>query len=539
MEIPLPPKGLSSGMRVDASVRLRERTQRAILCGVRVPMKCISLATAFLLIFSITAVFASVTISSPPSGATVGNSVHFVASSPSAEAMRIYVDDNSVFASQANSLDTYVNLSLGVHHLVVSSWDPGGALHSTSEFFTVAGGGAGASGITVSSPQPGATVSSPVHVVASATGAIALQIYADDNSVSSSNRDSIDAQINLSQGSHSIVVQSWDSSGRVQKSPMTVNVTASAPPPSGSGISVSSPSAGATVTSPVHFAASAAGAVAMRIYDNNNSVFLTNGAAIDTNVPLAEGSHSIVVQSWDNQGGVRKSSLTLNVSGTTSGGPPAGAGSFVNIDQVTGWANCDVCAGPGGKGPSAPHSTTQFRTSPAIDGSSMEFWLGGTTPYSAALWWRELSPQNQAHHFLYDLYFYLKNPGAAQALEFDVNQAVDGHKFIFGTECNLLGESHSWDVWDNQAQHWMSTGVPCMVPPADTWNHLVLEFERTSDGQAHFVAVTLNGDKRWIDRYTWPREDSGSELNVAFQMDGNARSDNYSVWLDRINLFYW
>jgi len=207
-----------------------------------------------------------------------------------------------------------------------------------------------------------------------------------------------------------------------------------------------------------------------------------------------------------------------------------------DIDSMPGWQSCTTCAGAGGAGPSAPYSMSHS-LSPSLDGNSAHFWLGGSHPYSNALWWKQLGARPAAHNFVYDFYFYMKNPAASQAIEFDMNQSVDGRKLIFGTECSIQGKH--WDVWDTANAHWVNTGIYCGVPPAYTWNHVTLEFQRTGGDQVRFVAVTLNGKKSYINRTFGSRGAGGQELNVAVQMDGNYRQTNYDMWVDKINVNYW
>ncbi|HWR35260.1 MAG TPA: Ig-like domain-containing protein [Clostridia bacterium] len=310
---------------------------------------------------------------------------------------------------------------------------------------------------------------------------------------------------------------------------------------------VSSPASGSTVSSPVHFVASATSTstvTAMRIYVDNNSVYLTNSARIDTKIALSNGTHSVTVQAWDKAGRVQKSSRTISVRSSTSnytgGSPEPGSGAkvFSKIEQMSGWQWCDRCAGPGGNGTTASYWMKRGISSPSMDGSSTQFFLGGTNPYAAALWWKQLGGNASVKNFVYDMYFYIKNPGAAQALEFDVNQAQNGKRFIFGTQCDYK-DHKTWDVFDGVARKWISTGIPCSAPQAYTWNHVVFEFQRTSDNRAKFVSVTLNGKKNYINR-SYAAHSSGSyELNVAFQMDGNKDMTDYSVWLDQVKLTVW
>jgi len=211
---------------------------------------------------------------------------------------------------------------------------------------------------------------------------------------------------------------------------------------------------------------------------------------------------------------------------------------FTNLDQKSGWESCSACAGAGGSGPTASHSSSPGISSPSMDGASRQFNIGGSSKYANALWWKQLGANSGASHFVYDLYYYIKNPSAPQALEFDVNQSRSGKKFIFGTECDF-GGTHTWHVYDPYNHVWRSTSISCSRPKAYTWNHVVLEFSRTSTGKTGFVTVSINGAKHYFNRSYSPRSSGASEVNVAFQMDMNGSAVDYSTWLDKVKLTYW
>jgi hypothetical protein len=206
---------------------------------------------------------------------------------------------------------------------------------------------------------------------------------------------------------------------------------------------------------------------------------------------------------------------------------------YSGIQKMSGWQSCTYCAG----GPGAAYSLREYINPPSLDGAAAQFNLGGSRPYGNALWWRQLGGNSSASNFTYDLYFYLKAPWNSQALEFDVNQSVAGRKFIFGTQCDYKN-SHQWDVWDTAHGRWVSTGIACSVPQVYTWNHLTWQFQRVN-GQARFVALTLNGVTHYVNRYFWPAGSSAYEVNVAFQMDGDYAQHAYSAWLDKVSLTYW
>lgn len=307
------------------------------------------------------------------------------------------------------------------------------------------------------------------------------------------------------------------------------------------GVTVSSPTAGTTQASPVHFVASATSTSAitgMRVYVDNVSVYAISASNIDTSIAMTAATHNVVVQAWDTTGAVFKQALTLTVTASSPlPVPPSTAFTYSDIDQMTGWQSCTTCAGIGGTGPVASFSMVQNQASPSLDGRSVKFSLGGTTPYSDALWWKQLGAVNTASNFKYDLYFYLTNPAAAQSLEFDSNQANGSRRWIFGTQCNVKNGG-VWDVWGNANGNWLSTGIPCTAPAAFVWHHLTWEFKRTST-QVVFIGFTYDGVTHYVNR-TYTAAASGvNELNVAFQMDGDYRQDPYSVWLDKVSLTRW
>ncbi|HWG86470.1 MAG TPA: hypothetical protein VN679_01725, partial [Candidatus Acidoferrales bacterium] len=317
------------------------------------------------------------------------------------------------------------------------------------------------------------------------------------------------------------------------------------------GVTLSSPTTGSTVGSPVHFVASASSShpiTAMRIYVDNVSVYVVSSSKIDTSVAMSSAKHNVVVQAWDSSGAVFKQALTITVgasapSPTPTPGlpaPPSTAVTKANIDQMTGWQSCTACAGAGGNGPISSISMVQNVLSPSLDGKSAKFSISGTTAYSDGLWWKQLGAVNTAKNFKYDLYFYLTTPQYAQALEFDVNQAIGTERFIFGTQCNIKTGSTvgHFDVWGNANGNWISTGIPCSAPSAFKWHHLTWEFKRTAT-QVVFIGFTYDGVTHYVNRTYTARPSSVNELNVAFQMDGDSHMDDYSAWVDKISLTYW
>jgi hypothetical protein len=189
--------------------------------------------------------------------------------------------------------------------------------------------------------------------------------------------------------------------------------------------------------------------------------------------------------------------------------------------------------------------------SPSISGQASEFNLGGGNPYSDALWNNHLigtassqglpDPNNtlvpSLHNFTYDVYFYADDIGLAEALEFDVNQFFGGMGFIWGHECRIA-DGNEWDVWDNEKTQWTHTGVPCK-PTSNSWNHLTIKVQRTSDNHLVYQSITLNG---FTSNLGWTFGHGSSPgwngVTINYQMDGNYKQNSYNVYLDNLTFSY-
>ena len=82
-------------------------------------------------------------------------------------------------------------------------------------------------------------------------------------------------------------------------------------------VTVNTPANGATVTSPVHYVASATtttcskGVASMGIYVNNKLVYVVNATKLDTQLSLAAGAEHTVVEEWDHCGGAAAKSKSV------------------------------------------------------------------------------------------------------------------------------------------------------------------------------------------------------------------------------------
>jgi hypothetical protein len=187
---------------------------------------------------------ATVTVTKPVGGQTVNSPVSFVATatttcSKGVSTMGVYVDNvldkNSVV--NGASLNTTVSIAPGAHHTVVEEWDRCGGATYTAVNITVAGVATGV-GVTVTSPTPGSTVTSPVTYTATATtacskGVASMGVYVDNvldkNTVVSG--ASLNTAISLAPGAQHTVVEEWDFCGGAAYATDNITVAPSGPVP--------------------------------------------------------------------------------------------------------------------------------------------------------------------------------------------------------------------------------------------------------------------------------------------------------------------
>src|SRR4051812_28119932 len=212
----------------------------------------------------------------------------------------------------------------------------------------------------------------------------------------------------------------------------------------------------------------------------------------------------------------------------------AGTATYSRIEEMSGWDSCTGCAGGGGN---ATYWMKQGVSSPSRDGKAAQFFVGGTTPFSHGLWWRRMSSDGSATRFTLDMYYYMKNPGASQGLEFAANQASNNKWYKFSTQCAF--SNNAWRVWDSYNSHWVETGIACNRPPAYTWQHVTFEYAR-ENGRAKFLSITVNGKISYVNKSFAPKSISSSgSIGVHFQLNGNRNQDDYMVWMDQMTLKNW
>jgi hypothetical protein len=406
--------------------------------------------------------------------------------------------------------------------------------------------------VTVSSPGNGTTVGSPVPYVATATatscskGVASMGIYVNNQLVYVVNGASMNTKWTLAPGTYNTVVEEWDYCGGATYT--TVGITVSTQ----TGVAVTAPANNSQVVSPVNYVASATtstcskGVASTGIYVDNKLTYVVQGASLNTQLSLSQGSHKTVVEEWDYCGGAAYSTVNITV---------ANSAKLSNIQANKGWdswgqlppayVDCSPCSG-------LTWSTAYGITSPSKSGNATQFNTGGTTPYGVVLWYNPVMGQFSTqglpdeghtllpslHNFIYDTDFYVTNPAVTQVLEFDVSMYMNSVGMFWGTQCNHLGGGE-WDVLNNVTQQWSKTSVSCNV--VQGWNHLTLQMQRESDNSLLYQSITLNGVTANINATSAPFTVPSSwyGITVNYQMDGDYKQSANTTYLDNLSLTYW
>ena len=199
---------------------------------------------------------------------------------------------------------------------------PGAAAVSNpmSDFFNL---------VNIATPFANSAVASPVHIVAGVSNSSPvqkMQIFVDGSLKYQVSGNSVNTSLAMALGSHSVVVQSWDTTGGIHKRGITVKVQPQA-------VIVNNPAPSAVVPPTVPISATAGGQKAinrMQLYVDGSSVYVHSGNSLNMSVPLRSGAHTLAVEATDTSG-----NLTTTKVPVTSSSPvvkilsPAPGASFI------------------------------------------------------------------------------------------------------------------------------------------------------------------------------------------------------------------
>ena len=263
----------------------------------------------------------TVTICTPQNNGFVDGPVELTASANVSgfTLMRVYDNNMAVYEAPMSSIDTFLYIGSGVHHIDVVAYNSSGNAFQQSNTIEVTNGSAGQpcgvpttdKTINVCYPANGATVGSPVTISEFARWDCCvishIRVYMDNQDVFDKDGGvpSVFTQLPLTPGSHNMVTIAWNNQGEFIMNSTDFNVTGTSCPPPAGGVAFCFPGVNDTnLPSPmqVTVASGVTGMTLMRLYDNDQKVFETTNNSINTVLAVGQGMHHLVAVAYDATG---------------------------------------------------------------------------------------------------------------------------------------------------------------------------------------------------------------------------------------------
>jgi hypothetical protein len=223
---------------------------------------------------------------------------------------------------------------------------------------------------------------------------------------------------------------------------------------------------------------------------------------------------------------------------------PGTSPSATVIDRVeeSPWLTCGSCGNNGGTGPVAAYSDTLGIGTPSEDGSSTQFSIAATVPYTNGYFYQQHTPVTKpitALTYEFDLYIASGSENLPQAIEFECQQVLNG--WVYNFSWQALYPGNTWRIFDYGLKRWDATGIALNRFTPGTWHHIVAEYH--NDTVAHTVlhdALTVDGVRIPVN-ITHNAFFSGAVNNQftnAVQLDSNSTPAPYSIYVDKMRITY-
>lgn len=223
---------------------------------------------------------------------------------------------------------------------------------------------------------------------------------------------------------------------------------------------------------------------------------------------------------------------------------PTPTSSATVIDRVeeAAWLTCGNCGNDGGTGSTAAYFDTRGIAAPSEDGSSTQFTIAATVPYTNGYFYQSHTPvtrQINALTYEFDIYIPAGSENLPQGIEFECQQILNGWVYNFSWQALYAG--NQWRIFDYGLKRWDATAISLTRFTPGAWHHIVAEYH--NDTAAHTVlhdALTVDGVRTPVN-ITHNAFFSGAVNNQftnAVQLDSNSTAATYSVNVDQMKITY-
>jgi len=221
---------------------------------------------------------------------------------------------------------------------------------------------------------------------------------------------------------------------------------------------------------------------------------------------------------------------------------PTSNATVINKVEESPWLTCGNCGNTGATGATAAYSDTLGIATPSEDGSSTQFSIAATVPYTNGYFYQRHTPvatQINALTYEFDIYIPAGSENLPQGIEFECQQILNG--WVYNFSWQALYPTNQWRIFDYGLKRWDATGLAFTRFTPGTWHHIVAEYH--NDTVAHTVlhdALTVDGVRMPVN-ITHNAFFSGAVNNQftnAVQLDSNSTPAPYSVFIDQMKITY-
>jgi hypothetical protein len=221
---------------------------------------------------------------------------------------------------------------------------------------------------------------------------------------------------------------------------------------------------------------------------------------------------------------------------------PTSNATVLNRVEESPWLTCGNCGNTGATGATAAYSDTLGIATPSEDGSSTQFTIAATVPFTNGYFYQSHTPvtkQINALTYEFDLYIPAGSETLPQAIEFECQQILNG--WVYNFSWQALYPGNQWRIFDYGLKRWDATGIALTRFTPGTWHHIMAEYH--NDTVAHTVlhdALTVDGVRMPVN-ITHNAFFSGAVNNQftnAVQLDSNSTAAAYGVFIDQMKITY-
>jgi hypothetical protein len=221
---------------------------------------------------------------------------------------------------------------------------------------------------------------------------------------------------------------------------------------------------------------------------------------------------------------------------------PTSNATVINKVEESPWLTCGNCGNTGATGATAAYSDTLGIATPSEDGSSTQFSIAASVPFTNGYFYQKHTPvttQIGALTYEFDIYIPAGSENLPQAIEFECQQVLNGWVYNFSWQALYPGSQ--WRIFDYGLKRWDATGIAFTPFTPGTWHHIAAEYH--NDTVAHTVlhdALTVDGVRMPVN-ITHNAFFSGATNNQftnAVQLDSNSTAAAYSIFIDQMKITY-